>query len=229
MAFMIAMSAIILNHPPVSKTLLTAYEAEDVVNLASGVDFSRYKTDGINEPSTDSGGLPEKIKGNENAPVIIYEYADYACSHCAEMNTEINRIYREYSGKVAVVFRNYVLGFKNSVNLAAAANAADIQGYWEGFKNKIFSEQAVWYSMSGAELKEYLGEVFMNVSNNKGDLDKFFEDTASTNVIKKLAFDHAAGDAVELTGTPHFRINGEKVASNERRKTIDAILAEKGL
>ncbi len=226
---MIAVSVMIMNHPPAEKVVLTEYTAEDVVNLSYGIDFTQYDPETIIGPNNNNGGLNEKIKGDKNAPVIIFEYADYSCSHCAEMNTEINRIYNEYNGKVAIVFRNYMLGYSNGVEMAAAANAADLQGYWENFKNTIFSEQAVWYSMKPKELKEYLSNAFMEASNGNGDLERFFVDMSSTDVIQKIAFDHAAGDSVELTGTPHFRINGEQVKSSELRKKIDEILASQGL
>ena len=227
--FMIVASALIMNRPPVEKVTLVRYSAEDVVNMSYGINFDLYDPETILGPNNDNGGLDEKIKGDKNAPVIIFEYADYACSHCAEMNTEINRIYNDYNGKVAIVFRNYLLGYSNGLEIAAAANAAYRQGYWENFKNTVFEEQAVWYDMKPKELKDYISQTFAEASNGKGDIDRLFIEMSSNDVIQKIAFDHSAGDFVGLTGTPHFRINGEQVKSSELRKKIDEILASKGL
>ena len=190
------------------------------------MDFSNYDIDTIISANEDSGNLPEKIEGDVNAPVIVYEYADYSCSHCAELNPIINKIVEDYNGKVAVVFRNYLISyFKNNVIAASAATAASIQGYWEPYKNLLFENQSTWYSMSGAELRNYLTDLFKQASDNKGDTNKFNQDLNSEEVAKRVAFEFGLGAHIEeLSGTPYFRINGQSVPASELRTTIDGLL-----
>ncbi len=203
------------------------FSYDHIMSLVESTDFSSYNPESIIPADQNTGNLPEKIKGSEDAPIIIYEYADYACSHCAEANTVVNKIIKDYNGKVTLVFRNYILkGFKNNVETAAAANAAAIQGYWDAYKNALFEDQVTWYYLKSDEIVDYLVELFSEVSNGKGDLEKFSADMKSSAVAQRIAFDYGLGKKVDLSGTPHFRINGEAVTANDLRTKIDEILAQ---
>ena len=68
-------------------------------------------TDKVYEASEESGNIPEKVIGDASkARVIVYEYADYGCTHCAEWNETITRYVEYFNGDLAVVFRGYDLG-----------------------------------------------------------------------------------------------------------------------
>lgn len=202
------------------------FDRDYIMSLVEKTDFTSYDPGTIIPADQNSGNLPEKVKGDKNAPIVIYEYADYACSHCAEANTITNKIIKDYDGKVALVFRGYILnGFKNNIEAAAAANAAAIQGYWDAYKNALFEDQVTWYYLKSSEIVEYLGNLFYEVTEGKGDLDKFYADMTSEAVAQRIAFDYGLGQKIELSGTPHFRINGEAVLASELRDKIDEILA----
>ena len=163
--------------------------------------------------------------GNKNAKVIVYQYADFACSHCAELNAVIDQMIKEYDGQVALVFRNYLLsGYPNNVEAAAAVTAAAIQGYWEKYKNLVFSDQATWVYLKSSEAVPYFVQLFAEASDGEGDLEKFSKDMASDAVAKRIAFDYAMASATELTGTPTFRINGEKIPATDLQTTIEKLL-----
>ena len=130
--------------------------------------------DSIIEPSAETGFIPEKIIGNpDEAKIVIYEYADYGCSHCASFNKTVNKLMEEHEGEIAVVFRSYILGlFKNSTQAARAATAAQIQGYFKEYKDLLFNNQAEWLYKDGSKLTEVLENYFLIASNNLGDMDK---------------------------------------------------------
>lgn len=198
-----------------------------IISLAKANNYSDYgDIETIIPANENTGNLSEKIAGNENAKVVIYEYADYSCSHCADANTTVTKLLEKYSDdEVALVFRELVLQFPNSVSSASAATAANIQGYWEKYKNLLFSNQAEWYSLRGNSRDTYFGNLFMEASDGKGDLEKFYEDYRSEAVAKRVAFNYGiAADVLEITGTPTFRINGEKVALSELEATINKLL-----
>ncbi len=200
------------------------FKYENIMKLIDSTDYSSVNPDSIVAASTITGDLPEKIIGDPNAKVLIYEYADYACSHCAEMNTATKRLLDKYNGKVAIVYRGFLLnGYPNNVEAASAANAAAIQGYWEKYKNLVYSEQATWLYLT-SDVVSYFGNLFVEASEGKGDLEKFYADMQSESVAKRIAFDHAMGEKVELTGTPTFRVNGEKISGNDLETYIDDIV-----
>ncbi len=185
--------------------------------------------DSIIEASKETGMIGEKNVGNPNeAILIIYEYADFGCSHCAEWNKKINDLLKEYDGKIALIFRSYNLGFKNSALSARAATAAQIQGYFKEYKDLLFNNQAEWYYEEGAKLNELFVNYFKEASNNKGDVNKFQEDMKSDAVKKRLKFEQKLGKAVNLAGTPTFRINGEAVALSDLINTIERLVNKNG-
>lgn len=225
-AVLVAATIFIATSSPATPTGTVEFlDKEDIESLASQIDFSGYDTSSVIPADANTGYLPEKVKGDpETARVVIYEFADYACSHCAETNTELNRLYREYEGQIAIVFRNYILGFQNSVPTAVAANAADLQGYWETFKNLIFTEQAAWNRLQGSRLQDYLVKAFETASNGAGDTNQFIEDMWSLATTQRIAFDQAAANSLSISSTPYILINGQHIANSELRATVEALL-----
>ena len=204
---------------------IRTFSYQDTVKLSESINYDAYNPHSIIEADENTGHLAEKIKGDQNAPVIIYEYADYACSHCAEANAVINKMIKDYDGKVAVVFRSYLISyFRNNVIAASAATAAEIQGYWEAYEDLLFENQATWYYFSGTKLRDYLGELFMEASGGQGNLDKFNQDLISDEVSKRVAFEYGLGSILDIEGTPSFYINGEKVITSSLKEKVEELL-----
>lgn len=189
------------------------YRLEVITNLASKNDYKGLDLHSVLPAMDASGNLPENINGDKDAPVKIYEYADYPCGYCGMMNPVLNEIVEDYDGKVAVVFRSYILSYheKNGMPAASAANAAAIQGYWKKYKDLLFENQDDWFYSTGADLQEQLEKYFEEASDGKGDLEKFREDMKSEAVAKKIAFDYGIGNKLEIGGTPWIYIAGEWV------------------
>ena len=202
------------------------YQRAVIKEMAGKIDFGAYDFDTVIAADENSGGLGEKIVGQGDAPVVIYEYADYACSHCAEFNRQVNQILADYGGKVALVFRGFVLQFPNSMITAAAANAAAIQGYWKEYKDLLFDNQNEWFYLRGERMQEYLETLFKQASEGLGDMEKFRADMVSEAVAKRMAFDYGLGEKAGLTGTPTFRINGEVVEPTELRIVVQRALQD---
>lgn len=174
----------------------------------------------IHEPSSENGFISEKIVGNPTeAKLVLYEYADFACSHCADQNKIVNNLMNEYD--IALVFRYYNLNLnKNSPAAARAATAASIQGYFKEMKDLLFNNQADWYYKDGEELNKLFQEYFQKASNGSGNLDKFMEDYQSDAVKTRLKFEQNLGKKADLAGTPTFRIDGETIKPSDLTETI---------
>lgn len=193
----------------------SGYSLIKIKDITSQIDYDQFDLDAVLNDNPSAGNLPENIKGEPSAPVIIYEYADYQCSYCALMNPYINQIVEDYKGKVAVVFRTYILPYHaNGVAAASAANAAARQGYWAKYKDLLFANQNDWFYSTGDALQKQLETYFLTVSNQKGDLEKFRADMASEEVAQKIAFDLGAGTEMEIGGTPWFFIDGKWIEND---------------
>ena len=170
-------------------------------------DYDFYSVIGSNK---DNGNIGDHVKGDENAPVLIFEYADYQCPGCASINPKVNKAIEELDGKLAVVYRNFIInGHQNSKAAASAAEAAGLQGYWKPYMDKLFAEQSEWSSALVSERTELFDKYFEEVTNGKGDMDKFNSDLASEAVKDKISFDMGVAKRIDIQGTPAFYIDGQ--------------------
>ena len=176
-------------------------------NITNYNDYDFYS---IIEPSADNGNIGDHVKGNADAPVLIFEYADYQCPGCASINPEVNKAVEELDGKLAVVYRSFLLSYhQNGTAAASAAEAAGLQGYWKEYADKLFLEQAEWQYATASERTDLFNKYFEEVTGGKGDTEKFEKDLASENVSKKISFDMGIGKRMNIEGTPAFFIDGQ--------------------
>ena len=179
---------------------------------ANSVDYSKYDINSYIEASDDNGQIADHIKGDKNAPVLIFEYADYQCSACAGMNSRVNKLLEEYGDKLAIVYRNFLLNYhQNATAAASAAEAAGLQGYWKEYADMLFANQSTWSEASGDSRTSMFVDLFNNVTNGQGDVQKFVSDMNSSNVKAKLDFDAGLSKGLEIPGTPSFYLDGELI------------------
>lgn len=202
------------------------------------VNADNYNLVEVIPASAESGNMPENIVGDPNAPIKIYEYADYQCEGCAAINPYLNKLVEEYDGKVAVVYRGYVLSYhQNGTAAASAANAAALQGYWKPFKDLLFANQDDWYYASASERQKLFEKYFEEASDGKGDMTQFRKDMQSTQVAQKISFDRALAEKRGLEWTPYIWLEGVRIEKEEMgakfienmRTKIDARLKELGI
>lgn len=192
------------------------------------VNYDEVTIDEIIPASEASGDLAENIEGDPEAPILIFDYADYQCEGCASMNPLLNKLVEEYDGKVAVVFRGYVQSYhQNGTAAASAANAAAIQGYWSEFKDLLFTNQDEWYSASATERQALYEAYFTEASGGEGDLEKFREDMSSKAVAQKIAFDRGLADEVGLEWTPSIWLGDELIQREDMGSDFLATMREK--
>ena len=179
---------------------------------ASETDYSKYDINTVIGANEDNGNIGDHIKGNPDAPVKIFEYADYQCSACATINPRVNKILEEYGDKLAIVYRNFLLSYhQNGTAAASAAEAAGLQGYWKEYADKLFTNQSVWANASGDSRTDIFLDLFRSVTNGAGDEAKFIADMKSEEVKKKLSFDAGISKNLDIPGTPSFFIDGERI------------------
>ncbi len=179
----------------------------------NATNFDNYDLYSVIEPSNDNGNIGDHVKGSKDAPVLIFEYADYQCPGCASINPRVNKAIEQLDGKLAVVYRSYLLSYhQNGTAAASAAEAAGLQGYWKEYADKLFSNQSEWEYASASDRTNYFNSYFEEVSDGKGDLEKFNTDIASANVSKKIEFDMGVGKRVGVEGTPAFCVDGQLIS-----------------
>ncbi len=138
-------------------------------------------------------------KGPENAPVTIIQFSEFQCPFCSRVEPTVQKIMDEYPGKVRVVFKNKPLDFHADAPLAAeAALAAGEQGkFWE-MHQILFANQK---ALKRENLDEYAKQLGLNMTQFATALDTHkFKEAVSKDI--------QAAEAIGITGTPSFVING---------------------
>jgi len=138
------------------------------------------------------------IHGEKAAPVTLIEFADYECPYCQEITPELQKLEKEYGGRLAVAYKDFPLPMHHrSEKAAEAARCAGEQGkFWEYHDVLFYSKQ-----LGVADLKEHA-----RVLKLDGDrFDKCLDSGAETAAVKK---DLEEAQYLGLTGTPSFFVNG---------------------
>lgn len=162
-------------------------------------------------------------RGPASAPVTIVEFSDFQCPYCGREYPVVERVMKEYEGKVRLVFRHYPLEMHPFAQKAAeAAACAQDQGkFWE-LHDKMFTNQS---KLAVDDLKGYAKAVGMDASK----FDKCLDSGEKKALVDD---DMKAGSAAGVSGTPAFFINGVFVNGaqpyDQMKQTIDRELSRKG-
>lgn len=153
--------------------------------------------------------------GPAEAPITIVQFAEFQCPYCGKAGESIDQVMAKYDGKVKLVFRDFPLGFHDkAIPAAIAANCAERQGkYWE-VHDAFMADQT---ALTEADFQRVAKAA-------KLDLTKWEEcrkDPAMEAEIKK---DEADGQAVGVTGTPAFFINGVFINGAQPFQKFKAII-----
>lgn len=174
------------------------------------IDLSGVENNSIVAASEQNGNIADHKKGNESNKVLLIEYGDYQCPSCGSAHPNINSLMEEYGKDVTFAFRNFPLTsiHPNARAAGAVAEAAGLQGkFWE-MHDMLYEKQNDWSSLDASQRTT----VFNNYARELSlDMDKFGTDIAAANVNKKINFDMALGKSVNVSATPSFFLNGEKI------------------
>lgn len=166
----------------------------------------------------------DHVKGNPDAPVTLIEYTDFQCPACGVYYPVIEQLLKDMDGKIKFVVRNYPLIqiHPNALGAARAAEAAGRQGKYFEMYDVLFQKQSEWSSASDPTVSifpSYAGNIGLNV-------DQYRKDVSDSSLDDKISKDRASGDDLDVTGTPTFYVNGEKIDSpkslEDFRNVLDA-------
>ena len=142
--------------------------------------------------------------GAKDARVVIVEFSDYACPHCAKFALEVEKkIIENYRDAVKLVFRDFPVHGEISYKAAEAANCAREQGkFWE-YHYLLFERQNEWYN-NASKFLSYAGELGLDLEKFRAclDLEKYREE------VEK---DFRDGVSYGVRGTPTFFINDDMI------------------
>jgi protein-disulfide isomerase len=123
------------------------------------------------------GPLPDKVLGDENAPVTVVEYASMTCPYCATFHAETYPQLKEKyveTGKVRFVFREFPLDARAAVG-SMVARCVRPEAYFD-FINLLFTRQADWAFVEGNQVLDTLFSFAKQVGMSRSEFDTCIND-----------------------------------------------------
>lgn len=168
------------------------------------------------------------VKGNQEAPLTLVEYGDFQCPACAAYHPILKSLEAEFGENLRGVFRHFPLIIHANAQLASqAAEAAGNQGkFWE-MHDLLFEHQGDWANLSNTEAKNmfmgFAGQLELN-------LDTFGADLDAQETIVRIQEDVQSGLDANVTATPTFFLNGQKITNPQGlepfRNLLNTLLEE---
>lgn len=142
----------------------------------------------------------DHVLAAENAAVVLVEYGDYQCPHCAAAQGPVKQILLRYGGRVGLVFRHFPLTEVHPM-AAPAAEAAEFAGdhgrFWE-MHDAIYANQA---NLSPELLIALANALHLSSHDLR-------EALVSGQHARKVQADFMGGVRSGVNGTPTFFVNG---------------------
>ena len=157
--------------------------------------------------------------GAVDAPVVMLMWADFRCGYCAQFALETMPGLTDYvaDGTLRVEWRDFPRVTQQSPAIAAAARAAGLQNrFWE-YHDRVFADQGAVEVMGDDYLRTLAADLGLDVA-------QFDADRASEAVLAAVEADAAQGQAIGVTGTPAFMINGTPIPGSQELETYVAII-----
>lgn len=160
-------------------------------------------------------GLP--FKGPADAVVTIAVFDDYQWPYCARLEPLLQQVLDKYPENVKLVVKHFPLAnHKYAHKAATAALAANVQGkFWE-FHNKLFKNYNVINDTKIQDIAKELGI----------DIEKFNKDMQSPAIKSLIARDMNNGRQIGIRGTPTVFINGKTLKNRSLQGIYQVIEAE---
>ncbi|NNE68320.1 MAG: thioredoxin domain-containing protein [Pyrinomonadaceae bacterium] len=145
----------------------------------------------------------DPVMGKNSANVTIVVFADFECPACAGVHPVIKSLVQKYGDRVRLVYRDFPLPkvHKNAIPAARAAFAANKQGKFFEYSEKLYQNQA---NLDEASLVKYAAEL-------KLDTAKFSADMKSPESMAEIEKDIADAKEYGVAGTPSIFVNGYKI------------------
>jgi protein-disulfide isomerase len=156
-------------------------------------------------------------KGPVDAPVTMVEFADFQCPYCRRAHPVVSRLLMEYQDKIRYVFRDYALAFhKRAVPASVAAYCANEQGkYWDYYE----SLKVMVGDLQDADLNQRAESMGL-------DMDAFKACMAAGKYEGLVNAGFADGQALGVTGTPTYFINGRMLIGAQPYEAFKEIIDE---
>ncbi|NQS91167.1 MAG: DsbA family protein, partial [Chloroflexi bacterium] len=166
--------------------------------------------------------------GDPNAPVIIEEFSDFGCTHCADFALGTKKLIEEEyinTGKVYLVFHSVggLLGSAQTLQAAEASYCAGEQEAFWPYHDLLFTNQFNLFANQAGDISKTLSEFAKALDLNQ---DQFDSCLAERTYQDLAAEDQEFASQNGVTGTPAFLINGVLLRGNQPYENFQQAIEE---
>jgi protein-disulfide isomerase len=141
-------------------------------------------------------------KGNEKAPVIIVEFADFECPACKIAASEMKKFFKNHAAEIRICFMHFPLSAHPHAEKAAMATES------AGKQWKFWEMHDLLFAYEGPLTDSAIKELAMKLFNAKQML-QFERDLTDPELLKKVRVHKEYGlTELNLAATPTFMFNG---------------------
>lgn len=157
-------------------------------------------------------------RGPANAPVVVYEFADFQCPFCKRVQPTLEALQKEFPGKIRIAWVNLPLDFHQRARaaanaaLAVRARAGDA-AFWR-MHDLLFESQPELSDERLADLAQRTG----------ADPKTVLEAVQSGKYDASIDEDREAAEHAGIRGTPGFSVNGYFISGAQPLDTFRRIV-----
>lgn len=167
--------------------------------------------------TVDIAGAP--VRGTATAPVTIVEYSDFHCPFCRRVQPTLTALLEKYPGQVKLVYKHLPLdSLHPQARRVSEASwcAAKQDKFWE-FHDAVYADSSS--DASDATLARYATKAGLDVA-------AFTACLANPETRAAIQRDVAQGEALGLSSTPGFFINGREVRGAQPLEAFVSVIDE---
>jgi predicted DsbA family dithiol-disulfide isomerase len=156
--------------------------------------------------------------GRPDAPVTIVEFADFQCPYCKEAESTLREVLARHPDDVRLVYRYLPLAaiHPNATLAAQAGVCAGQQGRFWPMHDALFADQDALAAPGLTATAQRLGL----------DPGQFSACLSATATGQAVAADVSSADALGVSGTPAFFINGRFISGNVPPEQFEGVIAD---
>ena len=193
-----------------------------IILTTSNLNSSGVRAQTLNSNSIDSETIDEMVLGNEDASVVLIEYASFTCPHCRNFHEEsFLKLKKDYiePGHVKYIFREVYFD-KYGLWAAMVARCGGSKKYF-GLIDLIFKKQDEWTTGDVDEVVAKLERIGKISGMSETEIQNCMQNNTKARALVEKYRENALKD--DIKSTPSFIINGKLYSNMDYDKLTEII------
>lgn len=197
-----------------------------IIAATLGIIIFANRSDAPGPGNNDAATITETdhVRGNNDSAVTLIEYGDFQCPACGAYDPVMEELFATHGDRVRFVFRHFPLTqiHPNAMAGHRAAEAAGRQDKFFEMGHTLYERQAEWVQADNAStiIESYAIELGL-------DLDQYRLDVNDSSILEVINDQIRGGETFDITSTPTFILNGQKVESPQSLEEFQQLLDQK--